>query len=524
MSHVAIAIGLFTAVLVVVILARKINIPYPIALVIAGLGLGFIPGLPNVVLEPDLIFLIVLPPLLYTAAYFTSIKEFKEQLYTISLLAIGLVVFTTIAVAATAHYAFNLQWAAAFLLGAIISPPDAIAATAIANRLGLKRKMVTILEGESLVNDATALVIYRIAMTALFTGTFSLASASLEFLLVSIGGIAVGLIAGWFSAKILEKLKDPVICIASSIVMPYLSYLPADHLGVSGVLAAVTSGLYIGWHVPKVISPTIRLEAAAFWKVVIFVLNGLVFILIGLQLPVMIDDLIQNSVTELLLYGALISLVVIVVRLLWIFAETSIQRLFASKEKQKELLSWKETSILGWCGMRGVVSLAAALALPIYTSPGNPFPGRELIIFLAFCVIFSTLVLQGLTLPALIRRMGISNFESEVFEEAEARVKAAEIALRRLDELSNEEWVSAGYIERLKLIYEERMRFANRHTGKSENLEEENSALTFRRLQKDILNTERRALLQLHYQGQLSHEIMRRILYDIDLESSRFQD
>jgi len=524
MDHINIALGVFVAMLAVVITARRIDIPYPIALVIGGLALSLIPGLSHITLEPDLIFLIVLPPLLYTAAYFTSIKEFREQISSISFLAIGLVVITTIAVAILAHYVFGLQWAGSFILGAIVSPPDAIAATSIAHRLGLKRNIVTILEGESLVNDATALVIYRLALAAALTGVFSLAEASLEFVIVSVGGIAVGLITGWIAAKILERLTDPTICIASSIVMPYISYLPADSIGMSGVLSVVTAGLYIGWYLPKVISPTVRLEAAAFWKVVIFGLNGLVFILIGLQLPNILADLKERSLWHLIYYGALVSFVVIVVRLLWVYIETYLPRfLFPSFKKQKAT-SWKHTAIIGWCGMRGVVSLAAALALPVYLSPGEPFIGRDLIIFLTFCVIFSTLVIQGLTLPVLIKKLEISNLQHEILEEAEARVEAAKLALTRLNELSEQEWVSSKSVERMKMIYEERIRYANRLQGKESQNEEESKAITFRRLQKDILNSERRALLQMHYQGKLSNEVMRRILHDIDLEASHLRE
>lgn len=524
MHHIGVVIGLFVAVLGVVVIARRLHIPYPIALVIGGLGMGFIPGLPQITLEPDLVFLIVLPPLLYTAAYFTSIKEFREHLSSISLLAIGLVVITTIAVAVFAHFAIGIQWEAAFLLGAIVSPPDAIAATSIAHRLGLKRSIVTILEGESLVNDATALVIYRIAMAAFFTGTFSIVEAGVEFVIVSVGGMAVGLFTGWIAAKILERLTDPTICISCSIAMPYISYLPADWIGVSGVLSVVTAGIYIGWYLPRVVSPTIRLEASAFWKVIIFNLNGMVFILIGLQLRGLLNELGNHSISKLLLYGALTSLVVIIVRLAWVYSETYLPRTIFPFLRKKKEPSWQNTAILGWCGMRGVVSLAAALALPVYMSPGIPLPNRDLIIFLSFCVIFSTLVLQGLTLPALIKRLGISNLKDEMLEEASARIHAAQFALKRLNELSEEEWVSAKAIERMKLIYEDRMRFANRLAGTLEKSEEETKAVTFRRLQKDILNTERRALIQMHYQGQVSNEVMRRILYDIDLEASRLHD
>lgn len=530
MSEIDVAIGLFMVILAVVIIAKRINIPYPIGLVIGGLGLGVIPGLPEVALDPDLIFLIVLPPILYVAAYFTSIREFKDNLYSISLLACGLVIITTFVVGVAVHYLVNdIPWAAAFLLGAIVSPPDAIAATAITQRLGVKRRLATIIEGESLVNDSTALVIYRMALVALFTGSFSITDGAIYFISVTLGGILFGLIVGWISGKVLERISDPTLCIAASIVMPYLAYLPADRLELSGVLAAVTSGLYMGWYLPKVLSPTIRLEAAAFWRVIIFVLNGLVFILIGLQLPKILAGLTDYPISVLLLSGIAVSMVVILVRILWVYLEALfsrwvISRFFITQKRKSIAFNWRNNALIGWCGMRGVVSLAAALAIPLYVAPNVPFPHRDLIIFLTFCVIFVTLVLQGLSLPIIIKWLGLGNQQYEIIEEANARKQVAEIALKKLREFEKSDGVTEKFIERIREEYEDRLKHAARLANQDTSSEDELHNRAFVKLQKEVLSTERKALLQMHYRGAVSNEVMRRILHDIDIEASRLKE
>src|SRR5882724_6777181 len=404
-------LGILAAVAALALLSRKVPIPYPILLVLGGLALALIPGLPRVPLNPELVFLFFLPPLLYPTALFTSWRDFHANLRPISLLAVGLVLFTTTAVGFLAHYFIpGFPLAAGFVLGAIISPPDAIAATAIAERLHIPRRIVTVIEGESLVNDATALVALRFATAALATGAFSLGHAIVQFLFVGIGGIVVGLVIGWIAARIMKPIDDPPIEITISLLTPFVAYLPAEQLHVSGVLAVVTAGLYHGWLLPELTSSRTRLQAGPVWEMIEFLLNGFIFLLIGLQLPEVMRHLSGQSMAELFSYAAAISVAVIIIRILWVFPATYLPRLLSKSLRQRDPYPpWQYVAIVAWTGMRGVVSLAAALALPLTVEGGAPFPGRDLILFLTFCVIFATLVLQGLSLPFLIRWLGIKD-------------------------------------------------------------------------------------------------------------------
>src|SRR5664279_1321676 len=400
-------VGLLLAVSVLALVARKVTIPSPILFVVGGLLLGLIPELPKVRLNPELVFLFVLPPLLYPAALFTSWRDFRANLRPIALLAIGLILFTTVAVAYLAHYFMGLPLAAGFVLGAIVSPPDAIAARAIADRLKVPRRIVTILEGESLVNDATALVAYRFAVVAVVTGSFSLAHASGQFFVVGIGGNLVGWVVGWLAEQFHKRVDDAPIEITVSLLTPFVAYLSAERLGVSGVLAVVTTGLYLGRRMPELISFRTRLQAGPVWELVEFLLNGFVFILIGLQLPEVLralSDHTNYSFGRLVWYALVISLAVILIRILWVFPASYLPRLLFQRIRDNDPYpSWRHVTIVAWTGMRGVVSLAAALALPLTMQSGEPFPDRDLILFLTFIVIMATLVVQGLSLPALIR-------------------------------------------------------------------------------------------------------------------------
>src|SRR5260221_8392726 len=420
-------VGLLLAVAVLALLARKLTIPYPILFVVGGLLLGLIPKLPKARLDPELVFLFFLPPLLFPAALFTSWRDFRANLRPISLLAIGLVLFTTVAVAYLAHYFMALPLAAGFVLGAIISPPDAIAATAIADRLKVPRRIVTILEGERLVNDATALVAYRFALVAVVTGSFSLAHASVQFFVVGIGGILVGLVAGWLGEQFHKRVDDAPIEITVSLLTPFVAYLAAERFGFSGVLAVVTGGLYLGMRMPELLSFRTRLRGGPVWEMVEFLLNGFVFILIGLQLPEVVSALSGHSipVQRLVWYALFISLAVIVIRILWVFPATYLPRLLFKKHcKHDPYPKWQHVTIVAWTGMRGVVSLAAALALPNKIRDGSPFPGRDLILFLTFIVILATLVVQGWSLPLLIRGLGIKDDGSMEKAEREARLES----------------------------------------------------------------------------------------------------
>ena len=366
MHDIELVLGLLVPVLLLAVIGRRINVPYPILLVLGGLGLSLLPGLPRVGLAPELVFLLFLPPLLYVGAFYTSIRDFRANLRPIGLLAVGLVVATTAVVAAVAHAAIpDLDWPAAFVLGAIVSPPDAVAATAILRRLGVPRRVLAILEGESLVNDAIALVVYRAALAALATGTFSLGELGLRFVVASLGGALIGLAVGSLVAQLRRPLHDPPVEITISVLTPFAAYLPAEALGVSGVLAVVTAGLYLGQRASGLMDAHTRIRGDAFWDTLIFLLNGLLFILVGLQLRGIMVDLSSRSPLSLLGIGLLISLTVILVRFAWVFPATYLPRLLSpSLRKRDPSPAWQYVFVLGWAGMRGALSLAAALALP----------------------------------------------------------------------------------------------------------------------------------------------------------------
>src|SRR5512132_964958 len=379
--------------------AQLVRIPYPILLVLGGLGLGFVPGIPQVELAPGLVLIAVLPPLLYGMAFFTSLRDLRENAVPISLLAVGLVLATMVAVAATAHYMIpSVSWPVAFVLGAVVSPTDPTAATAIAERLGIPRRLIAIVEGEALVNDGTALVAFRFAVIAVVSGSFSLLDASGSFVLNVVGGIAVGLGVGYLIRQVRRRLDDPPLEITISLLSGYFAFLPAFALGVSGVLAAVTVGIYMGWHTPELTTAQTRLQGVAVWEILFFLLNAFLFTIVGLQLPVILDGLSGYSTTTLIRYAALIATTVVAARFAWIFATTRLPRL-VGRHRGEPQGPWQPSVVLAWSGMRGAVSLAAALALPLTTNADTPFPDRELIVFLTFAVILATVVVQGLTLP-----------------------------------------------------------------------------------------------------------------------------
>ena len=515
-------LALLAAIAALLALSPFVRVPYPILLVLGGLAAGFAPGVPDLELPPDLVLVVLLPPLLYGAAFFTSLRDLRTNLRPIGLLAIGLVLATTVTVAVVAHEVVNLPWAAAFTLGAIVSPTDPIAATAIARRLGVPRRIVAIIEGESLVNDATALVAYRVAVGAVVSGSFSLWDAGLRFVLGAIGGVLVGLAVGWIVRQVRRRLDDPPVEITISLMTGYFAFLPAEVIGVSGVLAAVTAGIYLGWHTPELTTAEVRLQGDAVWEIGTFVLNAVLFVLIGLQLPAILDNLEGTPGTTLLGYAAAIGATVVVVRMLWIFPATYLPRLLSRRVRERDPSPpWQHPALVGWAGMRGAVSLAAALALPFTTAAGDPFPGRDLVIFLAFCVILVTLVGQGLSLPLAIRLLGLEADEAAVQEEAKARIRAAEAGLARLDELAPEGWVREDTTERMRGMYEFRLsRFAARFDDGDDGAIEERSA-DYQRLRRELLMAERSAIVELRRAGRIGDEIMNPILRDLDLEETR---
>ena len=499
-------------------LAQVVRIPYPILLVLGGLALGFVPGMPTIELPPDLVLIAFLPPLLYGAAFFTSLRELRANVVPISLLAVGLVLVTMFGVAVAAHAVIpNLSWPAAFVLGAIVSPTDPTAATAIAQRLGLPRRLVALVEGESLVNDGTALVAYRVAVVAVVSGTFSLASASGEFVVSVAGGILVGLAVGMIIRQVRRRLDNPPVEITISLLSGYFAYLPAHALDVSGILAAVTVGIYMGWHTPELTTSQTRLQGQAVWEIVFLVANALLFALVGLQLPAILDALSDRPAGALLGYAALVLAVVVLIRFAWVLVGAYMPRMMRMDGNPP----WKGAVVLAWSGMRGAVSLAAALALPLTTDAGEAFPNRDLIVFLTFAVILGTLVVQGLTLPALIRWLDFHDDRLEEKEEAKARIRAAEAALERLDELVDEEWVNPDTVGRLRGLYDfRRERFRSRFDPESDGAVEDQS-LNYQRLRRELLDAERQAVRQLRRDGKIDDDVMRRVTRDLDLEDAR---
>jgi CPA1 family monovalent cation:H+ antiporter len=526
MGAAEIFVGLLLAVALLALLARRVSIPYPILFVLGGLVLGLIPELPRVRLDPQLVFLFVLPPLLYPAALFTPWRDFRANLRPIGLLAVGLVLFTTVAVAYLAHYYMDLPLAAGFVLGAIISPPDAIAATAIAERLKVPRRIITILEGESLINDATALVAYRVAVAAVVTGSFSLAHATGQFFLVGLGGNAVGLVVGWLAEQFHKRVDDAPIEITVSLLTPFVAYLLAERLGLSGVLAVVTTGFYLGMRIPELMTFKTRLQAGPVWEILEFLLNGFVFLLIGLELPEVLGTLSGHAlpVQQLVWYALLISLAVILVRILWVFPATYLPRLlFKSIRRRDPYPSWRHVTIVAWTGMRGVVSLAAALAVPLSLHNGSPFPARALILFLAFVVILATLVVQGLSLPLLIRWLGIQDDRSMEKEEREARLKANQAALARLNELAERDPAKAEALHRLRVEYEDHIRQLEGAEPQSAGTPLRLFSSEYERLSYAALKVERMSIIRLRDADVISDEVLRRIQRDIDLAEARLQ-
>jgi monovalent cation/hydrogen antiporter len=521
LSHELGAIELVFIVLVVAIglsyVARWIRIAEPIILLVGGIALGLVPGLPEIELEPDLVFLLFLPPILFSAAYFTPIRDFKANARAILLLAIGLVLFTTVIVGLVAHALVpGLSLAAALTLGAIVAPPDAVAATAVFRRLGVPRRVVTILEGESLINDASSLIAYRVASSvALGLATFSLADSSVSFLVVGLGGIAVGVICGAIVTRAIDRTGDPILEIIVSLVAPMAAYLTAELVGVSGVLATVTAGLIMGRRAARVLSAEGRLMGRGVWQTVIWAINAFVFMLIGLQLPAILGDLTDHPPAELVGLGVAISATVIITRIVWVFPGTYLPRwLSASIREREPYPSPRAVFIVSWAGMRGVVSLAAALAL------ATDFPQREMILFLTFCVILATLVGQGLTLPWLIRRLGVVAADGVDPEEAHARLAAVEAALRRLDGLALDYPGHGELIDQLRVEYDHEASHVSPNVGDVPD-ESEREQIDHRAIRSAVILAEREAVIRLRDDGVINDETLRKIERDLDLEAVR---
>jgi CPA1 family monovalent cation:H+ antiporter len=507
-------------------LARKLQTPYPIILVIAGTLLGFVPGIPRITLNPDVIFFVILPPLLYSAAWLTSWREFSYHLVSILMLAFGLVAFTVFGVSAVAQWLFpGFDWRLGFVLGAIVAPTDALAATSVAKRIGLPKRIVDILEGESLVNDASGLLALEFGIAMVVRGqtpTVTDGLARIAFLVFA--GLAVGLVAGWIVDRIERRIDDGPIEIAISILTPYAAYFAADRIHASGVLAVVACGLYLSRRSSEFFSPEVRLQTWGFWDSFTFILNGLVFVLIGLQLPHVLAGIHEYQLSSLLLYGALFSGLVIVLRLIWIFPGARLANLIRTRilHQNEKLPPARSILVVGWTGMRGVIALAAAIALPETLANGDPFPQRNLIVFLAFSVIFVTLVLQGLTLPFVVRALGVAGApkDENQDEENSARREMLDAALSYLEESRKEDESDFQDIyDDLTGHYRHRLAAVSEKDDSENGLTPEHHE-RHTRLLRDLVRVERQTALRLRNQGRINDETLRQLEYELDLREA----
>jgi len=505
-------------------LAKRLDVPYPIVLVVAGALLGFIPGIPRIALDPDIIFFVVLPPLLYGAAWTTSWREFRFNLVTILLLAVGLVFFTVLGVAAGAQWLFaGFTWNMGIVLGAAVAPTDALAATSIAKRIGLPKRITDILEGESLVNDASGLLALEFGIAMLVRNeTFTVGDAALRLTYLTVAGLAVGLATGWIVDRLERRIDDGPIEIVISILVPYAAYFAADRIHASGVLAVVACGVYLSRRSYLLFSPGVRLQAWAVWDALSFILNGLVFILIGLQLPYVLSGIHRFSFATLALYGALFSGLVIALRLIWVFPGAFLSNWIRTRLLHQDVKRppARAILILGWTGMRGVIALAAAIALPQTLANGAPFPQRDLIIFLAFSVIFVTLVLQGLTLPPLVRALGLAGESGPNLEEEAARREIVEAALTHLEGLrkKDEAEFDAMY-EDLTGHYRQRLA-ALTGQADAENGVNPQHHKHLSRISRELLRIERCTAVRLRNEGGIDDEILRELERELDLRET----
>ena len=507
----------------VAVIASRLRIPSAILLVLAGAFLAIIPGLPAVELDPELVLLLVLPPILYTSAVSMSWSEFRFNLRPITLLAFGCVVFTTLAVAAAAHWLLGLEWPVAFVLGAIVSPPDAVAPLAIARRLQIPRRILVVLEGEGLVNDATALILYRFAVAAVSVGVFSFGEAAGLFAIIVAGEIVWGIGVGWLMLRLRRWVGNPPIEIMLSVLTPFLAYWPAEYLGGSGVLATVTAGLYISWNGPRLISAATRLQGVFFWNFFIFLIEGMVFLITGLQARTLLSRIELYPLSGLLISAVVISLVVIVSRFIWMFPATYLPRwLFPPIRRKDPSPPWQRPFVLAFTGVRGIVSLAAALAIPFATVSGQPFPDRDLILFITFCVILVTLVGQGLLLPTVIRALGLAHAgnrerRDDRVQEQEARRSAIELVIARLEQLASDRGLSDKIVEPLRLHHVDRLR-RSKHQSDGDDHPKRTEA--YDGIEFLLIAAERDHINELFREGKLKDEARRRIERELDLREA----
>ena len=522
METAQLVLALLIAVAGLVTIARRLGIAYPIFLVIGGLVLGLVPGTPHVEIDPDLIFLFVLPPLLYIAAFFTPLRSLHANLGMIASLAVGLVVASAFAVAAVVHTMIpGVPWAVAIALGAIVAPPDEIAATAVATRLAVPRRIVAILEGESLLNDATALTIYGIALAVAVGGSFKPSAGAGTFAGALLGGTAIGLAVGWIIGQLRARIEDTPVEITISLLTPYAAFLPAQQLGVSGVIATVAAGLYLGRRGSRIMGPDARLTGRAVWETITFLLNGAVFIITGLEVPFLLRALVPAHAIMLVGIGVVVSLILVVVRALWIFATEFLPPLIRGERRPPRLFA--QSIVLSWAGMRGVVSLAAALALPLTLPSGGSFPAREALLIVTLTVIVFTLLGQGLTLPWLIRRLHLGTDSELHEEEASARQTMIEAASRRIDQLYPVWPGHQPLLDRLRDTYQHRSEHVERQRGAAASGAEDQEIIEHREIHRTVIDAEREALLRLRAEGTIDDDVLRALERELDLEQRRME-
>jgi len=518
-------VALLAVVAVVAYAARTLQIPAAILLVVAGVILAFIPGLPEIRLAPELVLLVVLPPFIYSSSVAMSWREFKFNLRPIALLAVGCVLFTAAAAAAAMHWLLTFPWPVAFVLGAIVSPPDAVAPLSIARRMQLPRRLVVVLEGEGLANDATALILYRFAVAAVAFGVFSASAAAETFAAIVVGEILWGIAVGWLMLRLRRFVDDPRIEITLSLLTPYIAYWPPEWLGGSGVLATVVTGLYISWNGLRLISAATRLQGIFFWDLLIYLLEGLVFLLTGLQAHELAESLRSYSTRDLALSAVVVCAVIIAARFVWMFPATYAPRwLSTSLARRDPSPPWQYPFLLAFTGVRGIVSLAAALAIPLNVADGGPFPERDLILFLTFIVILVTLVGQGLLLPAVIRWLGLANagqqeHAADRLQEFIARRRAVEASLARLDEIEKDERLEVDLLDRLRAQHRERLRRVD-HRGQADG-EHRTAQELHDQIEFSLIEAERRHVNELYRRGELKDEARRRIEREIDLREAQ---
>ena len=514
------------AIVPLAILAKWLRLPYPIVFVIGGGAIAFVPGLPHVTISPDWIFYTVLPPLLFHGGWATDWTLLRRNVRPVGLLAVGLVIVSTVAVALMIEsLAPGFGWASAFVLGAIVSPPDAVAAGAIFERFGVPRRVLAILDGEGLLNDGTALVIYRFAVAAAATGTFSLPRASASFVFVVIVGIATGFVFAAIAEALWRALArfdldDTQINVLITLVVPYVTYLSAEAFHASGVLATVTVGIILGRRSSSFALPETRLVSQNVWNILIYLLNALVFLLIGIELRSILAD--SGTITRWLPAALELTAMLIVLRMIWAFAQAYIPRALRPEENRRDPAPWRWVTIIGWTGLRGIVSLAAALSLPLHNDVGEPFPQRAAIIFITFCVIVLTLVGQGLSLIPLLRWLNVDDGEDTDAYEAKVRVKALRAGLERLEAMTAEshDETEKTTLGRSIAEYQSRIDHLEHHVGGANGIESPESRFDHQ-VQEEAIAAERQAIMQLRDDGKIPDEIFRKVQYDLDLAVSR---